>query len=281
MLTNLRVPASRAVPEIVHVRRNDGQLQAQDLVDVAKDYAARDCQLTSEQASDSCGNSTLAGSGRVRVLLVEDHALLRSDIARFLDAEADLSVVGEAGTGAEAASVAARERPDVVLINCLLPDMSGSVATGMIRAAVPAAVFVFHSAYDSEPILLDAIDSGASAYLAKSATAGDIVETIRRAAHGEVLIPAGFFAKALARQREGVTERRRHEQLLVQFTPRELEVLKLLARGLDTTGMADRLRIADHTVEWHVRHVLEKLQAHSKLQAVIAAVHLGLVDLGG
>jgi DNA-binding NarL/FixJ family response regulator len=248
MSANLRVPALSAVPEILHVRPR---------------------------------KLTLAGSRTVRVLVAEDHVLLGDAIARFLDAEADLSVVGVARTGAEAVSVAAREGPDVVLMDCRLPDMSGSMAVGLIRTAVPGAVFIFHSAYDSEPILLDAIDSGAAAYLARSATAGDIVETIRRAAQGEVLIPAGFFAKAFARQREGVTERRRHEKLLVRFTPRELEVLNLLADGLDTTAMADRLGIADHTVEWHVRHLLKKLQVHSKLQAVIAAVNQGLVALGG
>jgi DNA-binding NarL/FixJ family response regulator len=281
MLANLRVTAPVAVPEIVHGRRRDGLARARDLVDAAKDEVAGTCQLTIEPLSARGGNPTFAGSRLVRVLVVEDHALLGTAIARFLDAEADLSVVGVARTGAEAASVAARERPDVVLMDCRLPDMSGPVAAGMIRTAVPATIVVFHSAYESEPILLDAIDSGAAAYLAKSATADDIVEAIRRAAHGEILIPAGFFAKAVARQREGVTERRRHEELLVQFTPRELEVLNLLAAGLDTTAMAERLDIADHTVEWHVRHVIEKLQVHSKLQAVIAAVHEGLVDLGG
>jgi DNA-binding NarL/FixJ family response regulator len=216
---------------------------------------------------------------RVRVLVVADHALLGSTIARFLDVEADLTVVSVARTGVEAASVAARERPDVVLMDCQLPDMSGSVAADLIRRAVPAAVFVFHSACESEPMQLDAIDSGAAAYLAKSATADNIVEAIRRAAHGEILIPAGFFAKAVARQREGVTERRRLEELLVQFTPRELAVLNLLAGGLDTTAMAERLGIAGHTVEWHVRHVIEKLQVHSKLQAVVVAVRKGLVEL--
>lgn len=223
----------------------------------------------------------MVASKRVLVLVVEDHALLGSAIARFLDAEADLKVVSVARTGAEAASAAAREKPDVVLMDCRLPDMSGPLAAGMIRAAVPGAVFVFHSAYDSEPILLDAIDSGAAAYLAKSATADDIVEAIRRAALGEILIPVGFFAQAVARRRGVLTERRRHDELLLLFTPRELEVLNLLAAGLATNAIADRLDIADHTVEWHVRHVIQKLQVHSKLQAVIEAVHQGLVELGG
>jgi DNA-binding NarL/FixJ family response regulator len=236
---------------------------------------------TAEQLPEPGWDPTVVGSRPIRVLVVEDQALLGIAIARFLDAEADLDVVSVAGTGAEAASVAARERPDLVLMDCRLPDMSGPAAAHMIRAVVPAAVFVFHSAYDSEPILLDAIDSGAAAYLARSATADDIVEAIRRAALGEILIPVGFFAEALARQREALTERRQHEELLLSFTPRELEVLKLLAAGLATTAIAGRLDIADHTVEWHVRHLIVKLKVHSKLQAVLAAVRQGLVELGG
>jgi DNA-binding NarL/FixJ family response regulator len=281
MLASLRVPAARAVPKIIHVRPPAGQARARGLVDVARGEAARTCQSTREQSPGPGAIPILVASRRVRVLVVEDHALLGSAIARFLDSEADLNVVGVARTGAEAASVAAREEPDVVLMDCRLPDMSGPMAAGMIRTTMPAAIFVFHSAYDSQPILLDAIDSGAAAYLAKSATADDIVEAIRRAAVGEILIPVAFFAEAVARRRETLTQRKRHEELLLLLTPRELEVLNLLAAGLATAAIADRLDIAEHTVEWHVRHVIQKLQVHSKLQAVIAAVHQGLVELGG
>jgi DNA-binding NarL/FixJ family response regulator len=216
----------------------------------------------------------------VRVLVVEDHPLLGSAFASFLNAEADLTVVGVARTGAEAACVAARERPDVVLMGCRLPDMSGPTAACMIRNALPTAAFVFHSAYDSEPVLLDAIDSGAAAYLAKSATSDEIVEAIRRAAVGEILIPAGFFAEAIARRRNVSIEGRRHKDLLQRFTPRELEVLNLLAAGLATSSIADRLDIAHHTVEWHVRHLIVKLKVHSQLQAVVEAVRQGIVKLG-
>jgi DNA-binding NarL/FixJ family response regulator len=281
MSANLRVPASRAVPDVIHGGSRDRRVRARGRVDVAKCEVAPACQLTRELLGDPAGISTLVASRRVRVLVVEDQPLLGSAIARFLDAEADLSVVSVARTGAEAAMVAVRERPDVVLMGCRLPDMSGPVAAGMIRAAVPAAVFVFHSAYDSEPILLDAIDSGAAAYLAKDATADEIVDAIRRAALGEILIPVGFFAQAVTRQRDVLTERRRHDKLFLLFTPRELEVLNLLAAGLATPEIGERLEIADHTVEWHVRHVIQKLQVHSKLQAVIEAVHQGLVEIGG
>jgi DNA-binding NarL/FixJ family response regulator len=138
---------------------------------------------------------------------------------------------------------------------------------------------VFHSAEDSETALLDAIDAGATAYLSKSATADQIIEAVRRASVGEVLIPVALFAKAIARQRKVVTDRHAREKTLSKFTPRELDVLRLLAEGYDTATMAMHLGIAPHTVEWHVSHLIEKLEVHSKLQAVIAAAKMGLIEM--
>jgi DNA-binding NarL/FixJ family response regulator len=211
----------------------------------------------------------------VRVLVVQDHPLLASAIARVLESEEGLSVCGIARRGDEAATLAAREKPSVVLMEFRLPDLSGPVAAIKIRSAFPEAAIVFHSAEESEDALLDAIDAGAIAYLTKSATADQIIEGVRRASVGEVLIPVGLFAKAIARQRKLVTE----EQAIAEFTPRELDVLRLLADGHDTATLARRLGIAPHTVEWHVSHVIEKLRVHSKLQAVIAAARLGLIEV--
>jgi DNA-binding NarL/FixJ family response regulator len=215
----------------------------------------------------------------IRVLVVQDHPLLASAIATVLNSHADLSVCGIAGRGDEAANLAAREKPAVVLMDFRLPDMSGPVAAANIRSAVPKAAIVFHSAEESEAALLDSIDAGATAFLTKSATADQIIEAVRRASVGEVLIPVELFAKAIARQRKVVTDRQAREKLFAQFTPRELDVLRLLAEGHDTGALAGRLGIAPHTVEWHVRHVIEKLGVHSKLQAVIAAARLGLIEL--
>jgi DNA-binding NarL/FixJ family response regulator len=213
------------------------------------------------------------------VLVVQDHPLLASAIARVLESQDDLSVVAIARRGDEAARLAAEMQPGVVLMDFLLPDSSGPVAAGKIRVAVPKAAIVFHSAEESEAALLDAIDAGATAYLTKSATADQIIEAVRRASVGEVLIPVALFAKAIARQRKVVTDREAREKLLAAFTPRELDVLRLLADGSDTATMATRLGIAPHTVEWHVSHVIEKLAVHSKLQAVIAAARMGLIEL--
>jgi len=215
----------------------------------------------------------------VQVLVVQDHPLLASAIAKLLDSEDDLCVCGIARRGDEAADLAAKEKPSVVLMDFRLPDMSGPAAAARIRLAVPKAAIVFHSAEESEEALLDAIDAGATAYLTKSATADQIIEAVRRASVGEVLIPVKLFAKAIARQRKVVTDRQAREKLFADFTPRELEVLRLLAEGHDTGTLAGRLGIAPHTVEWHVRHVIEKLGVHSKLQAVIAAARLGLIEL--
>ena len=215
----------------------------------------------------------------LRVLIVQNHPLLASAIAKILEAEEGIEVCGVTRTGAEAALASTREQASVVLMDFHLPDMSGPVAAAMVRAGTPSAAIVFHSADDSETALLDAIDAGATAYLTKTATADQIVEGVRRAGRGEVLIPASLFAKAIARQRKGVAEQQDREKLLAEFTRRELEVLHLLAEGLDTADMAKRLGVAGHTVEWHVRHVIEKLGAHSKLQAVIAAARLGVIEL--
>jgi DNA-binding NarL/FixJ family response regulator len=215
----------------------------------------------------------------VRVLIVQDHPLLASSIARILDCEPDLVVCGVARSGREAASLAAREKPDVALLDFRLPDVSGPAAAGMIIGTAPSVAIVFHSAEESEEDLLDAIDSGAIAYLTKTADGDQIVEAVRQAARGEVLLPVALFAKAIARQHRANVKAAEYQKLRAQFTPRELQILRMLAEGLSTGAMADDLGIAPHTVEWHVRHVIEKLQVHSKLQAVIEASRKGIIEL--
>jgi two-component system nitrate/nitrite response regulator NarL len=215
----------------------------------------------------------------VRVLIVQDHPLLASAIARVLEGQPDLAVCGISASGAAALEAAAKNRPDVVLMDLRLPDMTGPEAACMIQNEHAKAAIVFHSADESETALLDAVDAGATAYLTKDATADQIIEAVRRASKGEVLIPVELFARAIARQRGVDTRKRDHDQLLAEFTPREFDILHLLAEGLDTTAMSQRLGIAPHTVEWHVRHVIEKLEVHSKLQAVVAAARKGLIEL--
>jgi DNA-binding NarL/FixJ family response regulator len=215
----------------------------------------------------------------VRVLVVQDHPLLASAIVEILDDEADLTVHAIARTGAEAVVLATAATVGVVLIDYRLPDMAGSSAAAMIRTARPSTAVVFHTADDSEAAVLDAVDAGASAYLSRSATAEEIVDAVRKAARGEVLIPVGLFQMAMERRRRIGAEQREAIKARAQLTPRELDVLRVLARGVDTIGISTQLGIAPHTVQWHLRHVIEKLGVHSKLQAVVVAARLGIIDV--
>jgi two-component system nitrate/nitrite response regulator NarL len=215
----------------------------------------------------------------VRILVVEDHPLLAAALVELLESAQGMSVVAVARTGAEALALAKEEVFTVLLTNFRLPDMSGPAVATAIRSAVPETAIVFHTADESETAMLDAIDAGAGAFLTRAATADQYVEAVRRAAQGEVLIPVELFARAISRQSRLSAEQGQREKLLAVFTPRELDVLKALARGLDTDGIADQLGIALHTVEWHLRHVIEKLGVHSKLQAVVAAARQGIIDL--
>ena len=190
-----------------------------------------------------------------------------------------MTVCGIARTGADAALISERDDVAVVVMDFHLPDMSGPAAATKILTSRPGAAIVFHSADDSELALLDSIDAGAAAYLTKAATADQIVDAVIRSARGDVLIPVDLFAKAVQRKRESVNRAAERQSLMARFTCRELEILNLLAEGLDTSAMSERLRIAPHTVEWHVRHVIEKLGVHSKLQALITAVRHGVVEL--
>lgn len=215
----------------------------------------------------------------LRVLVVQDHPLLASAIAAILAREEDVRVCGIARTGAEAAAAALTHQAAVVVMDFSLPDMSGPAAATKIRAELPDVSIVFHSADGSDAALLDAIDAGAMAYLTKSATADQIVEAVKRAGKGEVLIPVSLFAKAIERRRTVAAKQEERQRLTAQFTTRELEIMELLAQGESTVAMSHRLGIAANTIEWHVAHLIDKLGVHSKLQAVIAAVRLGLIDL--
>jgi DNA-binding NarL/FixJ family response regulator len=215
----------------------------------------------------------------IRVLIVEDHPLLATAITDLLESSPGIAVMGVARSGADALALAKRDSISLVLINYRLPDMTGAAVASAVRAAIPEAAIVVHTADESETAILDAIDAGAGAYLTRSATPDQYVEAVRRAANGEVLIPVELFARAISRQARLAAEQGKHDRLMAEFTPRELDVLRSLARGLDTASIAAELGIALHTVEWHLRHVIEKLAVHSKLQAVVAAARLGIIEL--
>jgi len=214
----------------------------------------------------------------ITVLLVEDHLLVSEGLAVMINATGDLKVVGTAPTAAEAVRLAILRQPDVVVMDSHLPDGGGPDIAGRIREARPAVPIVFLSADESEAAMIAAVRAGACAYLPKSRATADVVEAVRRAAEGEMLIPAAQLARLLARAHEMARDEGDRRRLLESLTRREMEVLSLMADGLDNRAIAAELGIGFTTVRGHVQNILEKLDAHSKLEALACAARYGLLD---
>ncbi|HTX83150.1 MAG TPA: response regulator transcription factor [Streptosporangiaceae bacterium] len=215
----------------------------------------------------------------IRVLIVEDHPVVAEGLSSLLEDYPDLTVAAIAGSVADAIATAERVQFDVAMVDFHLPDGTGADAADGIRASCPSAAIVFLSADDSDKRLLTAIESGASSYLLKSASGDEIVESIRAAAAGRNLIPAGAIADALARDREIAREHSRQAEVLSSLTPREKEILALMAEGADNRAVARQLHISYATVRTHVRSILTKLGARSQLDAVAKASQLGFHGL--
>jgi len=216
----------------------------------------------------------------VRVLLVDDHRLVVEMLADALAQADDVEVVGTAPNGAEGLQIARREKPDVVLMDVEMDGMGGIEATKQIVQSLPDTRVVMLTGNDDQGTLLEAIESGAVGYLTKDrALVDDVVETVRRAHQGEIMLPPALIGRLVAslaaRRREQIERRALAEAL----TPREREILLLIAEGADNKTIADRLVVSPHTVRTHVQNVLAKLGAHSKLEALTIAAKRGLVSL--
>ncbi len=214
----------------------------------------------------------------ITVLLVDDHRVVVEGLELLIGTNPDLRVVGSAGSVAEAVALAGDRHPDVVVMDYRLGDGTGAEAAAAIRKVQPGAAVVFLSSDDSEEAFLAAVRAGACAYLPKSKAGAEVASAIRRAADGETLIPAGRLAALLARIHERERDQAERNRLLGQLTPREMEVLGLMAEGMDNHAIAEHLGIGFTTVRGHVQNILEKLDAHSKLEAVARAARAGLLD---
>ena len=213
----------------------------------------------------------------INVLLVEDHASYRQAIELVLEGEGDMAAVGQAGTAEEAGPAAAASQPDVAVIDLDLPDHDGLRALADIRAVTPSTACIILSAMTDDVMFGKAIEQGASAVLHKSIDIADLLDVIREVAEGRTVLPAEPTSRrlqALARSRD----QRWHAQILEQsITPREMEVLELLAKGAGNRRIARELGISPDTVQTHIRNMLAKLAVGSRLEAVVKAIKLGLV----
>jgi DNA-binding NarL/FixJ family response regulator len=230
-------------------------------------------------------DETAGRSGRdepIRVLIVDDHALIRRSLELALAAEPDIEVVGEASDGQEAVEIADRLLPDVVLMDVRMPRQGGIEATRAIKASVPSARIVMLTVSDEEEDLFEAIKAGATGYLLKDVQIDEVPDAVRGVHEGQSLINPAMAAKLITEfANMSRKEAERPPQLPVpRLTDREMEVLRLVAKGMNNREIAKQLFISENTVKNHVRNILEKLQLHSRMEAVVYAVRTKLLDIG-
>jgi DNA-binding NarL/FixJ family response regulator len=201
------------------------------------------------------------------VIVADDHPVVREGLRAILDAEPDLDVVGEAGSGAEAVELAARLRPDVVLMDLRMPGMDGVEATGRITAAGDARVLVV-TTYDTDSDILRAVEAGATGYLLKDTPRRELAEAVRAAARGETVLAPPVARKLMSRVRLPAVD---------APTRRELEVLAEVARGRSNAEIGRALHISEATVKTHLVRVFEKLGVSDRTAAVTTALSQGLL----
>jgi DNA-binding NarL/FixJ family response regulator len=218
----------------------------------------------------------LSGRRPYRVLVIEDHQVVAEGLTVLLNEDPDLQVVGWAAGVTEAGALAAAEPVDVAIADYWLPDGTGADAAAAVRVHRPDAAVLFLSADDSDAVMLAALEAGASGYLVKTAGGSDVADAVRRAAEGEILVPARQLAALLARRRDQAQRHAERSRRLGSLTPREREILALMAEGMDNREVAARLGVSYATVRSHVRHLLGKLGARSKLDAVVKAADWGV-----
>jgi len=232
----------------------------------------------SAQTCHDAGVSPSTQSEPIRVLVVDDQELFRRGLVMLLANETGIEVIGEAADGDEGTALAAGTAPDVVLLDIRMPRRTGLEACASIKQAVPSAKIIMLTVSDEEADLYEAVKSGASGYLLKDSSIDEVAQAVRVVADGQSLISPSMAVKLIDEFKQ-MSRPERASVPGLRLTERELEVLRLVARGLNNREIAKQLFISENTVKNHVRNILEKLQLHSRMEAVMYAVKEKLLDL--
>ena len=204
---------------------------------------------------------------QIKVVIVDDHPLIRNGIVALLESQPDLKVVGETGSGEEAVELHRRLRPDIVLMDLRLPGMSGVEAIQAIRKESPDARIIVLTTYDTDEDIYRAVESGAKSYLLKDGSDGSLLTTIRAVHAGEFTLPERV-ATLLEKRRQSA-----------EISAREMEVLNLLVKGRSNKEICNELNVTEDTVKFHFRTIFTKLKVRDRTEAVVSAIRHGIVHL--
>ncbi len=225
-------------------------------------------------------DTVTTGGETIRVVIADDHALFRRGLEMVLEVEDDIEVVAQANNGKEAVEAAEKHMPDLVLMDVRMPSHSGIDATKTIKAHAPHIKILMLTISDEEGDLYEAIKAGASGYLLKEISIEEVADAIRKVHAGQSLISPSMASKLLTEFASMARKGDEKQQMPApRLTDREMEVLTLVAQGLNNRDIAKNLFISENTVKNHVRNILEKLHLHSRMEAVVYAVREKLLEI--
>jgi len=219
------------------------------------------------------------GSETIRVLLADDHAVVRQGTRELLDREEGIDVVAEASDGKEAVQKAIKERPDVVVMDFAMPELNGIEATRQIKAVAPGIAILVLTAYDSNQYIFAFLEAGAAGYLLKDVQVDELVEAIRAVHAGESMLHPAIARKVINRFAQPEKEMSMAPAPLDELTERELEVLKMAAKGMSNREIAQELTISVRTVQTHLTNIFNKMGVGSRTEAVVVALRKNWITL--
>jgi NarL family two-component system response regulator LiaR len=216
--------------------------------------------------------------GKIKILIADDHAVVREGTRQILEQEADMDVVAEAADGEEAVRLAGSSRPDVAIIDIAMPGVDGIEATKQIKALYPAIAVLILTAYDDDQFVFGLLEAGAAGYLLKSVRGHELIDAVRRVSAGESVLHPTIARKVLNRFVR-TPDKPAGQKPTEVLSEREMEVLRLATRGLSNQEIAGELYLSLRTVQAHLGHIFNKLQVSSRTEAVVRALKEGWVTL--
>ncbi len=210
---------------------------------------------------------------KIKVLLADDHHVVRAGIRQLLESAADIQVIAEAGDGEEAQSLIRKHKPDVAVLDIQMPRASGIEVTRWVRSHLPEVGVLILTAYDDDPYVMAVLQAGANGYVLKTGQADELIQAVRDVNEGKSALDPAITRKLMSNIFKGP-----EKKVVEDLTDRELDVLRLAAKGFTNKAIGVQLAISDRTVQGHLAHIFAKLQANSRTEAVMRAVSLGWIS---